>query len=163
MIHKDLLRQGIDDPFWQSYFSTELQNAIHLAVFVEPYLTYLMKGSKTVESRFSTTKCAPYMAVSQGDAILIKKVGGPVVGICHASYVWNYKLNRNSLGEIRRLFSSALCINDEDFWTSKKNSIYATLIRVDHVTPLRPFFIPKRDRRGWVVVSEPKEQMELQL
>lgn len=164
MINIDLLRHvSKEDEFWRSYFAAESSYALHLAVFIEPYLTFLMDGSKTVESRFSTKKCAPYMAVNQGDAILIKKAAGPVVGICHASYVWNYKLSRTSLGEIKRLFSCSLCINDEDFWNSKKNAVYATLIKVDHVISLPPFIIPKRDRRGWVVVSEPKEQMELQL
>lgn len=163
MIYKNLLQHVSDDTFWHSYFSVESRHSIHLAVFVEPYLTFLMNGSKTVESRFSTNKCAPYMSVNEGDAILIKKSGGPVVGICHASYVWNYKLNRTSLGEIKRLFSSSLCIDDEDFWISKKNSVYATLIKVDHIKSIVPFVVPKRDRRGWVVVSEPQDQMELQL
>ena len=122
-----------------------------------------MDGTKTVESRFSVNKCAPYMSVNSGDAILIKKAGGPVVGVCHANYVWNYRLNKHSLSEIRHLFSTALCIDDEDFWSSKKKSAYATLIKVDHVMPLEPYSIPKRDRRGWVVLSDTQQQLELQI
>lgn len=163
MIYKTLLKHLPEDKFWQSYFSDEPTQAIHLAVFVEPYLTFLMDGTKTVESRFSIKKCAPYMSVNEGDAILVKKTGGPIVGLCHASYVWNYKLDRTSLGEIKQLFSTALCINDEEFWVSKKNSIYATLIKVDHVISITPFLVPKKDRRGWVVVSGAQGQMELQL
>lgn len=167
MISEDILKHVSRDIFWNTYFKSHFKgkrrHAIHLAIFVEPYLTFVLDGSKTVESRFSTNKCAPYMSVNPGDAILIKKAGGPVVGVCHATYVWNYRLNRDSLAEIKRLFSTALCINDEGFWDSKKKSIYATLIKVDHVMPFDPFLIPKRDRRGWVVLSDIQQQLELQI
>lgn len=32
---------------------------IHLGVFSEPYLTYMLKGEKTIESRFSKNRIAP--------------------------------------------------------------------------------------------------------
>lgn len=33
---------------------------IHLGIFSEPYLTYMLEGKKTVESRLSKNKIAPY-------------------------------------------------------------------------------------------------------
>lgn len=33
---------------------------IHLGIFSQPYLTYMLEGKKTVESRLSKNKIAPY-------------------------------------------------------------------------------------------------------
>ena len=39
----------------------EIKNTqLHLGIFTEPYLTYMLDGKKTIESRFSKNKIAPY-------------------------------------------------------------------------------------------------------
>lgn len=69
MLAKDL--RG--DPFWSKRLrrlqSKSSANAIHLEVFQEPWLTYLLDGTKTVESRFSVRRFAPYGLEKPGDAI----------------------------------------------------------------------------------------------
>jgi hypothetical protein len=137
------------------------ESAIHLAVFIEPFLQFVLDGKKTVESRFSVNRCAPYNAVRSGDLILIKRSGGPIVGVAEVSKTWFYELDKPALRSIRTRFGSLLCVEDSSFWDSKSNSCYATLIQLGQVESITPITCLKRDRRGWVVIREPQRQYRL--
>ena len=60
----DAVRLAISaDPFWAERLSgltgvAAVESSVHLAVCVEPFLGYILDGSKTVESRFSVNRCA---------------------------------------------------------------------------------------------------------
>lgn len=58
---------------------------IHIACMVEPFLKYILEGSKTVESRFSKPLIPPYRNISVGDFVLLK--AGPIVASFRASTV----------------------------------------------------------------------------
>jgi hypothetical protein len=109
-----------DDGYWGDYLSKALDSevrssaTIHLAIFVEPYLQFLLDGKKTIESRFSVNRRAPFNKVSKGDILLIKKSGGPVVAVCTIYERWYYKLNPKSWSEIKQ-YQEALCAHDPDF------------------------------------------------
>src|SRR4029077_16030744 len=47
----------------------------------QPFLSLVLNGPKTVESRFSRNRCAPFGEVEGGDIILLKEVSGPIRGI----------------------------------------------------------------------------------
>lgn len=165
------MRQSLDslfpsianDPFWDRYLARpyrrdSLKFALHLAVFVEPYLRYILEGRKTVESRFSTIRCAPYRRVNPGDVIVLKRSGGPVLGLCKVSQTWYYELEPSTWSEIRREFTESLCAQDPEFWEAREHASFATLMRVTNPVRVRPFHFPKRDRRGWVVLHEPSSE-----
>jgi ASC-1-like (ASCH) protein len=126
---------------------------LHLAIFVEPYLRYILEGKKTVESRFSERRVAPYESVRRDDVILLKKSGGPIVGLCQATDIWYYELDPQSWRNIRTGFSKMLCAQDPDFWNQRKSAEFATLIRLTNVLKINPFKYVKSDRRGWVVLK----------
>jgi hypothetical protein len=126
--------------------------SLHLAVLIEPYLTFVLDGRKTVESRFSVRAAPPFGCVEHGDIVLLKQSGGPVVGAFTASSAWDYELDPASWAELRREFAVALCAQD-GFWEQRAAAEYATLIRIADVRRLPPVLVPKRDRRGWVVVA----------
>src|SRR5271166_6249805 len=76
----DRLRMAcLDTPFADSLNGHDAVG-VHLAVFVEPYLSFLLHGQKTVESRFSINKHAAYEQVGNGDILVLKKSSGPVCG-----------------------------------------------------------------------------------
>ena len=125
---------------------------LHLAVFTEPYASLILSGDKTVESRFSCVKCAPYDRVSHGDLVLIKESGGPVIGIFKVGGVWYYEIDDSSWGEIRERFAEAICPQGSSFWSDRSSAQYATLMKVQKPDRLKPVTWPKRDRRGWVVI-----------
>src|SRR5438105_96656 len=90
----DLAEAVRENKFWKNYLDCLNQEntsfAIHLAVFIEPFLQYILDGKKTIETRFSSVRCAPYERVRSGDIILLKRTGGPVVGICQIRNAWFY-------------------------------------------------------------------------
>ena len=126
---------------------------IHLAIFIEPYLQYIIEGKKTVESRFSVNRIAPFKRIFQGDLILLKKSSGPIVGFCLVKDSWFYQLKPSTWNEIRNNFESALCAQDPQFWESRKHASYATLIKLGEFNSFSPIKFRKRDRRGWVVLK----------
>lgn len=139
-------------PFCESLSGKLAPYSVHLAVFVEPYLEYILGGRKTVESRFSMVRFPPYGRVSRGDLVLLKQSGGPVVGICEIGAAWFYQLEPEAWANIRLEFTRALCAEDPEFWRSRQGARYATLMYVSRVKRVPPVTWPKRDRRGWVVL-----------
>jgi hypothetical protein len=147
------------DKFWADYMGRLSTRepapfSLHLAVMVEPYLKFMLDGTKTVESRFSANRCAPYDRVGKGDVVLLKRSGGPIVGLCLVTYAWFYELDPASWRTIRQEFGKAICAQDPKFWRERQGANYATLMRVRHVRPVSPVKFEKRDRRGWVILRE---------
>jgi cytidylate kinase len=145
------------DPAWSEQARGLIDSSgggpnVHLAVFVEPYLEYVLTGQKTIESRFSAVRFPPYGRVARGDLVLLKASGGPVVGICEVGAAWFYQLNANSWKTIRRDFSAAICAQDPDFWRRREHAEFATLMYVSRAKRLPPVAWPKKDRRGWVIL-----------
>lgn len=162
----DLLRAVSGDPFWEKYLGRIISDnsapySLHLAIMVEPFLQFVLSGRKTIESRFSVHRCAPYGYVEKGDVILLKRTGGPIVGLCQVSHRWLYQLDPESWNFIREKFTEALCANSSDFWKERERALFATLMRVCHVRPIIPIKFEKRDRRGWVVLHRPVIQTNL--
>lgn len=146
------------DPFWDDYLPRTTAPSgspvgLHLAVFVEPYLQYLLDGRKTVESRFSVHRIAPYQSAEIGDVILLKRTGGPIVGLCRVISVWFYRLDPSTWASIRGTFTEALCAQDPNFWQQRASASFASLMRVSDVRTIEPIYYPKRDRRGWVILQ----------
>lgn len=149
--------------YWESclelLMNGERPYGLHLAVFVEPYLQYILEGKKTVESRFSQKRISPYGKVNEHDIILLKKSGGPIWGLCQISNIWYYHLHPKSWKEIRSEFSEMLCAQDPEFWTQRKAAEFATLMGLKNVIKIQPINFPKNDRRGWVVLKSGVPQL----
>jgi hypothetical protein len=151
----------VGDGFWEKYLQSHtsehpLPFAIHLAIFVEPYLRYVLEGRKTVESRFSMRRSAPFERVRRGDILLLKRSGGPLMGITYVADAWFYRLDPQSWNEIRTEYTKALCAQDPSFWHDRKSASFASLMRLEHVRALMPIKYQKSDRRGWVVLQAPE-------
>jgi len=126
---------------------------IHLAVLVEPYLSLVLEGKKTIESRFSLNRQAPFERVFAGDILLLKRSSGAIEGLCLVSDSWFYRLKPETWLEIER-FSKALCMDDSPFWLGKRKALYGSLMRVSCVSRLDPISAAKLDPRGWVILRE---------
>jgi hypothetical protein len=130
---------------------------IHLAVLVEPYLTLILEGKKTIESRFSVNRHAPFEQIQRGDVIILKRSSGPVQGLCTVADAWFYRLDPSTWPEIER-FASALCMDDSPFWQQKRGASYASLMRIEKIVRVGDVEIEKVDPRGWVVLRHGPEQ-----
>lgn len=166
---RDLLGPVGHAPFWHDYLHrlNTLKAGVaglHIAVLVEPYLSLVLEGRKTVESRFGVHRRPPYDAVFAGDVILLKRVAGPIVGVACATRTWCFPVNAATLGEIRRAFEDRICAVSESFWEEKRSAHFATLIELGEVTGVAaPVPCDKRDRRGWVTLRPRQLSLELGL
>lgn len=122
---------------------------LHLGIFTEPYLTFMLKGKKTIESRFSKKRISPYENISKDDVVIVKKSGGKVLAYFTIKEVLFYDLSLTSLDEIRKKYDDKLCVGEE-FWEIKKDSKYATLIIIDKIRKLEPFYINKKGMQTWI-------------
>lgn len=136
------------DPHWSAKLR-DRRARVHLAVLVEPWLGWLIAGDKTVESRWSVRRGAPYGKVANRDVLLLKASSGPVVGIAEMARAWYFDLAETPLVTIRRRFGKAIA-GDEEFWESVQDARYVSLFEIAEPRRLEPIECPKRDRRGWV-------------
>jgi hypothetical protein len=151
----DLRDRTTGHNFWLSYLNRAEEPlsriGIHLAIFAEPFLSLVLNGSKTVESRFSRNRCAPFGEIDDGDIILIKQVGGPICGLALAKRAWFYDLAAEPLDRIKHRHGASICA-DDTFWLSRIDATYATFIELSETITIEPLSCDKRDRRGWVAL-----------
>jgi len=126
----------------------------------EPYLGYIVQGRKTIESRFSINRVAPYGRVAPGDVLLLKGVSSPVKAVAMVDEVLQYRVNEATLLSIRERYADEICA-PADFYRDKAAASYATLMHIVHVCEIEPLNVEKHDRRGWVVVLDRDEQLSL--
>ena len=131
----------------------------HLAILKQPWLNHILSGKKTIESRFTKIRLAPYGKVDAGDLVYLKESGGPVKGQFTAAKVETYTdLTPEMLNEINRRYHRHIFVDPhfQDFWETWSASKYATLIHIENVIVYRnPFPFQKKDGRAWVVLEKP--------
>lgn len=151
----DILDRVAGHAFWLDYLEGARPPSgrvgVHLAIFAEPFLTLVLTGVKTTESRFSRNRCAPFGEVFDGDIILLKEVSGPICGLALAMRTEYYDLGAEPLDRIRDRYGAVICA-DEAFWEERRDAAYATVIELGKPTSIGALFCDKRDRRGWVAL-----------
>lgn len=132
------------------------QGLVHLAIVDSHTLTMILDGNKTVETRFSLTKSAPFGRIKPGDIILFKISGGAIAGVARASRVKSYcDLTEDLVQFLEEQFNDAIQAK-RDYWQKKKTARYGTLVELTDVRKARPTSMPfkKKDKRGWVVCGD---------
>lgn len=132
---------------------------LHLAVLIEPFLEFILERRKTIESRFSVNKVAPYGVVRPGDQLALKRSSGPVVGICRVHRAAFFEVDSTVLEQLRADYAPALCAEEPSFWKARARARYATVLHLADVAQLNPLPCAKRDRRGWVVLPSPVDSL----
>jgi len=130
---------------------------IHLAILKQPFLQYILEGKKTIESRATKVKCAPYGKVRKGDLIYLRESGDfAVIGKAIVEKVV-YSEDPIQIQKYLRIYSKELCIS-KDFIKSKKDAKYITLIWLTKIKRIMPFPFVKHDRRAWIVDFREKDK-----
>lgn len=126
----------------------------HLAVMTGLYLELLLDGTKTIESRFSRNRVAPFGQVYDGDIIFFKPAAGPITAVGLAGNVLHVDLGRVPLQQIADEYGTAIAPVDASFWSDRATARFATLVTMLDIVKTSPVTVSKRDRRGWVVLSQ---------
>ena len=134
----------------------------HLAILTPGWIELILDGSKTIESRFTKVRCAPFRKVDAGDIVYMKESGGLVKGMFTVERVETFEnLTHAQICDLfykeyrEQIFSvlSASMHHPPKKWLTAK---HATLIHVtDPVEFDNPFTFPKKDPRAWVVLDDP--------
>jgi hypothetical protein len=143
-----------DDRQWTDILdSVDELIKIHLAVFVEPYFTFISEGKKSIETRFSKNRIAPFECIEKGDIILLKRSGAGIAGVCVVDQVWFYHLLPGSLDKIKEQFGRGICPSNSDFWDERQSASYCSLIWITSFRSFEDIPFKKSDRRGWVILK----------
>ncbi len=135
----------------KTYKNIERRN-LHLGIFTEPYLSLMLNGEKTIESRFSKRKMLPYEKITKDDIVIIKKSCSDVVGYFTIKDIKFFDLKTTDIATIKKTYNKELCVS-ENFWIEKQNSEYATLIFIKEIRLLKPFKINKRGMSTWLKLN----------
>lgn len=125
----------------------------HIAIFKGIFFDFVLSGKKTIESRWSNKKIAPFNKVSVGDTILIKKTGCNVVASAKVKGVKYYNLTPALVEQIKLKYGKEICIDYFDDWEKYKNKKYCTLIWIEDVKKINELKVQKSHGAGWIVLN----------
>ena len=129
----------------------------HLVILKKPYLDAILRGTKTIESRFMKTNRPPFGSVAPGDTLILKQSSGPVRGVAAAAEVQYYEnLTSGQMAQIKATHNADIGGSDE-YWEQKAYCKYGVLIWLAGIKAIKPVRIEKKDWRAWVVLSEGKD------
>ncbi len=107
----------------------------HLAVLHRQYLDLVLSGEKTIESRLTKTRRAPFGKIATGDTIYFKQSSGPIRAVATAGKVVTLTdLNPQRVCEIRDQYNDQIGGN-RAAWERRMQSKYGTLIWIENVIP----------------------------
>lgn len=95
--------------------------------------------------------------VKPGDLLWLKRVSGPITVQARVGRVWYFELfGARQRTAVAARFGGRLAAPG---WLRReiRQARYATFLRLNRVRPVPQRWIDKRDRRAWVVLSEPLE------
>ena len=126
----------------------------HIAILRQPFFDMVLSGEKTIESRWSMNKIAPYNKVGVGDEILLKLTGQPVTATAKVKDVKYYELTPEIVEDIRIKYGKEIGTDKFENWESTLQKKYCTLIWLDDVKKIRPMQVKRSNGAGWIVVKD---------
>lgn len=134
----------------------------HLAILTPGWSERILDGSKTIESRFTKVRCAPFKKVHEGDVVYLKESGGLVKGMFTVAKVETFEnLTDAQICDLfykeyrEQIFSdvSASMHRPPEKWLTAK---HATLVHIaDPIAFADPFPYKQKGRSAWLVLDTP--------
>lgn len=125
----------------------------HIAILKQPFFDMVLNGEKTIESRWSVHKVAPYNKVQVGDEILLKETGKDVTATAIVKNVRYYELTPQVVEDIRIKFGKEIGTDKFENWQSTLQKKYCTLIWLENVKKIEPVKVPRSNGAGWIVLG----------
>ena len=126
----------------------------HIAILRQPFFDMVLSGEKTIESRWSMNKIAPYNKVGVGDEILLKLTGQPVTATAKVKEVKYYELTPQKAEDIRLRYGKEIGTDKFENWQCTLQKKYCTLIWLDDVKKISPMQVKRSNGAGWIVVKD---------
>ncbi len=123
----------------------------HIAILRQPFYDMVLNGEKTIESRWSMNKIAPYKKVKVGDDILLKVTGEPVTARAKVKEVKYFELTPEIVEEIRVNYGKQIGTDKFEDWESTRQKKFCTLIWLKDVKRIQPLSVPRSNGAGWII------------
>lgn len=131
----------------------------HLAIFSQNAALQIFSGEKTIESRFSIKKIAPFGQIAVGDLVYIKPSGKDILGQFRVKKVISFEgIDSQDWQVIKEKYGKYLSLGskkeDDEFFRAHKGAKFGTIIFIGQVDKFitSPIKIKKNDQRGWMVL-----------
>lgn len=125
----------------------------HIAILRQPFFDMILSGEKTIESRWSMHKVAPYNKVSVGDEILLKETGKNVTAIAKVKKVKFYELTPQKVEDIKLEYGKQIGIDKFENWQATLQKKYCTLIWLIDVKEIKPMKVQRSNGAGWILLK----------
>ena len=126
----------------------------HIAILRQPFFDMVLNGQKTIESRWSMHRVAPYNKINIGDEILLKETGKDVTAKAIVKDVKFYELTPLIAEKIRKEYNKQIGIDYFEDWYSTTQKKYCTLIWLDKVNKIEPIKVPRSNGAGWIIFKD---------
>ena len=126
----------------------------HIAILRPPFFDMVLNGEKTIESRWSMNKIAPYNKVKTGDQILLKLTGKPVTATAIVKDIKYYQLTPEKVEQIRIQYGKEIGTDKFKNWPAILQKKFCTLIWLENVKQIEPLEVPRSNGAGWIVVKD---------
>ncbi len=125
----------------------------HLAVVRQPFYDLIINKTKTIESRWSLNKCAPYEKINKGDIIFFKQPGKMATATAQVKDVKFFELTPSLADEIKKKYGKEIGTEKFNDWETYRNKKFLTLIWLENVKRIEPRAFNKKGRAGWMLVK----------
>jgi len=132
----------------------------HIAILGSSAIKQVFSGKKTIETRFSQKRIAPFGTVSIGDIVYLKPPGEDIVGqFVVKKVIYIEGLEASDWDNIKKVYGKKLSLGsleeDDKFFKIHQNAKFATIIFISNVEQFitSPIKFTKKDLRGWVILK----------
>ena len=115
----------------------------HIAILRQPFFNMILSGEKTIESRWSLSRIAPFERVKAGDVIWLKETSKDITARAIVKKVKFYNLTKNKADEIKKKYGKEVGTDKFEDWERYRNKEYLTLIWLKDVQKIEPITAPK--------------------
>jgi ASC-1-like (ASCH) protein len=126
----------------------------HIAIMRKSlgYLDKIISGKKDIESRWYSSRRAPWDRIQKGDRVYFQNSGSPVTVEAKVKAVSQYEnLVPEKVKDIITMFGIRIGIEDSDaFFKKVKDKRYCILVFLEDIREIPPFFI---DKTGFGIMS----------
>lgn len=126
----------------------------HIVIFRQLFFDMVLSGEKTIESRWSMKKVAPYYKVKVGDELLLKQTSHDVTATAKVKDVKYFELTPQIADEIKAKWNKEIGIYKFENWDLYRNKKYCTLIWLEDVKQIEPLKVKRSNGSGWIVLKD---------